>query len=113
MPCSCRFSSGRRLNGVQEVGGSNPLAPIHLCGRNALQSANIRQGRVTKTPSSRGGDGCLLLGYSTLCLALTNTVTRDFSLDFLAVSVVGRIVRAAVRTACDVVMAIQGHRQGP
>ena len=25
-----------RLLGVQEVAGSNPVAPIYLCGRNAL-----------------------------------------------------------------------------
>ena len=27
-PCLCDFPAGERLNGVQEVGGSNPLAPI-------------------------------------------------------------------------------------
>src|SRR4051794_26255657 len=46
----------------REVGGSNPLAPTHLCERNAFRSAFTRPGRFTTTGSrgrARLPSGCL------------------------------------------------------
>src|SRR6516162_8241405 len=61
------------LNGVQEVAGSNPVAPTHLCERNALRLASKRPGRFTKTTRSRGGVQGPLPG----CLAAAPTVSTN------------------------------------